>query len=143
MKNYLRSLGIVSLFHLLSASLGTALAVREDLPAEFGGFLRGHNVFKDFIFGSGTALSPPLFMLVLQVVFLILLTRREALRRIGLIGLIVLGGLYFLGQLGEPVLWRLFTPGGFDWLRAILVAANLLLPLLMVYFGLRASRQTP
>jgi hypothetical protein len=86
MKKSLRTLAIVSLFHLLSAGLGMALAVREDLPAEFGGFLRGHNVLKDFSLGSGTALSPPLF---------------------------------------------------------ILVAANLLLPLLMVFFGLRASRQTP
>lgn len=132
---------LFSISYLISAGLGTALAVLQDLPAEFGGLLHGQNVLGDFFTGLGTALSPPLIMLILQVFFMIFLSRYGALRRVGAGGLLVLGVLYFFGQLGEPLTWRQFTLGGFLLAQGLLIAANLVLPVLMAYFGLRVLRR--
>ena len=141
MKTYVKRLLFVSILYLISAGIGTALAVQDNLPAEFGGFLHGKDVLSDFILGTGTALSPPLIMLIVQILFMVFLTRNGALGRLGAGGLMVLAVLYTFGQLGEPILWRMFGPGGFHPLLALVIAANILLPVGMLFTGLRAWRR--
>ncbi len=131
----------ISIFYLISSAIGTALAVQENLPSEFGGLLQGKNVLNDFISGLGTAFSPPLIVLAVQVLFMVLITRQDALKRIGAGGLMVLGALYFFGQLGEPALWRNLTPGGFHLEQALVIAANLILPILMFFAGVLVLRR--
>ncbi len=132
---------MVSLCYLVSAGLGTLLAIREDLPAEFGGFLHGKDVRMDFVAGAGTALSPPLILLVVLVMFIVFLFIGNRLGKVGAAGLAVLGGCFLFGQLGEPVLWQQFTPSGFHLERLIIAAANLFFPLQMLFFGLWAWRR--
>jgi len=48
-----------SVGYLLSVSLGTVLAVRQGLPADFVGFgLHSQGIVRDFVTSNGTALSP-------------------------------------------------------------------------------------
>ncbi len=131
----------ISICYLLIAQIGSALAVIENLPAEFGGLLHGKVVLNDFVSGLGTAISPPLIMLVIQVLFMILLLRQDSLKRIGAGGLMVLGALYFVGQAGEPSLWRNLAPGGFHLEQVLVIAANLILPALMFWWGLSVLRR--
>ncbi len=132
---------IISCLYLLCAGIGTALAVVEHLPAECGGILQGDDIVNDFVSGVGTALSPPLILLVIQVLFMILLFRNDPLKRVGASGQMVLGVLYFFGQVGEPILWRNLTPSGFHPEQALIIAANLLLPLMLFFAGARVLRR--
>src|SRR6266700_1230053 len=56
---------------LISASVGTLLAVRAHLPANFAGLLHGYNVVDDFLTWRGTALSAPFSLLFIQLVLTI------------------------------------------------------------------------
>lgn len=141
MSRSVKRLVILSLLYLLSAAIGVTLSVQENLPAEFGGFLHGKDILSDFIAGPGTALTPPLVLLGIQIALTALLHRKESLQRIGAGGLMVLGLLYFFGQLGEPITWRNLTFAGFHLEQALVIAANLLLPLLMSLSGLILLRR--
>jgi hypothetical protein len=141
----LRGLVFSSVFYLISASAGTALAIREYLPARFGGILSGNDVVRDFL-SVGTALSPPLVLLVSQIVLTVCVLRRGAVGMVGVIGLTVLGACYTIGQFGEPILVQSFTPATFDTVRAVVLAANILFSLMMLVFGaleLRIRRRKP
>ena len=63
---------------------------------------------------------------------------------VGVIGLTLLGAVTALGQLGEPILVRAFSPATFDGALVSLVAVNIASSLLMVVFGIlewRSRRQ--
>ncbi len=131
----LRRLILASILYLVSAGAGTAMAIRQDLPADFAGIVRGENVTRDFLTWKGTALSPPLVMLLAQVLLTVYAVRGERMKTSGVAGLAVLGVLYTLGMLGERILLRVFKPATFDPVRAIVVAANVVLPSLMATFA--------
>lgn len=127
---------IASILILFSASVGTTLAIRDHLPARFGNILQGNDVVQDFITFNGTALSAPLFLLLCQIVFTVLVFRSGKIGMAGVIGLTVLGVCYTLGQLGEPIFVRTFTMATFDATFAAILIANIVFPLMMVIFGL-------
>ena len=128
---------LASVCCLLSASVGTWLAIRRHLPAQFGGLMHGKNVVKDF-FWRGTALSAPFPLLLGQLVLTGCVVRGGRIGRAGVRGLTVLGGCYTVGQLGEPIVGRAFKVGTFEQAPALLVVTNLLCSLVMTVFGIRA-----
>ena len=126
-----RQLVLTSMLYLSSAGAGGAIAIKQDLPADFAGIVRGDDVTRDFLTWKGTALSPPLAMLLVQGMLTVIAARRGRMGTLGLVGLAVLGASYTIGMLGERILLRVFKPAIFDPVRAIVVAANLVLPSLM------------
>src|ERR1700730_2915121 len=68
------SLIITSILYLFIATIGTLIAVRENLPSvTFITFLTtGKPALDDFLTGNGTALSPPLYLCIVLVLLLIL-----------------------------------------------------------------------
>src|SRR5882757_2148455 len=67
-----RRLVLASIAYLVWASIATVMAIAGDRPAEFSGMTSGLPAWQDFIFGFGTALSPTLWWLVIQLVFTVL-----------------------------------------------------------------------
>jgi hypothetical protein len=53
-----------SILDLFWASIATVVAIVLNLPAQFGGFTTVLPVVRDFIYGMGTALGPPLVWMV-------------------------------------------------------------------------------
>ena len=129
---------LASVCCLLSASMGTWLAIRRHLPAQFGGLIHGEDVVKDFFWGGGTALSPPFPYLLGQLVLTGCVVRGGRIGKAGVRGLTVLGGCSALGQLGEPTVRRVFKAGGFEPVPALLVVTNTLCSLVMMVFGIQA-----
>jgi hypothetical protein len=123
-----------SVLYLASATASTILAIKDHLPAQFGGILRGDNVAIDFLTWMGTAISPPMVMLLAQIVFTICALQAGRAGAVGIAGLTVLGGMYTMGQLGEPILGRAFAGSTSGWVVVILVA-NIVCSLLMLIFG--------
>jgi hypothetical protein len=139
MTNSLRLLIVWSLCYLAGSVAGAILSISQHLPARFGGILSGNDVAMDFLTFNGTALSPALFMLLAQVAFMVLALGSGRGRRVGIIGLTVLGALYVLGQLGEPIAVEAFR--SFNLAQAIILIANLLFAALMAVFGAIAWRE--
>ena|SRR5690348_17273763 len=128
---------LASSLYLILAGAGTWVAVRENLAAGFLGVLNGQDPLLDFPF-IGTGLSAPLILLVIQV-FLMAGLARGVRRETCALGLVILGGMYIVGQLGEPILWQAFVPA----LRpeiALIGIANVLCPLAMVMLGLKTRQ---
>ena len=141
MNTYQRNLVIVSGLYLVSSGLGVWLSIRYNLTANLGGFLHGQDVVRDFLTGNGTALSAPLEFLLLQVVFTFLILRGGWGRYMGVNGLLLLGAVYTLAQLGEPITLRMLHPATFDPAQALVLAANVILSALMVLFGILSRLQ--
>jgi hypothetical protein len=133
-KNARERLLLASGLYIIFALIGTWLAVQERLPAEFMGILKSQDPARDFPL-LGTALSAPLLLLIVQLALMIALVHRIKEWECTL-GLILLAGIYILGQLGEPVLWEAFAPVVRPQI-AVLLIANLLCPLGMIVFGLQ------
>ncbi len=138
MDSGLRLLVSSSLLYLISGIAGTMLSIRDHLPAQFGGIISGDNVFLDFLTWMGTALSPPLALLLAQVVLTVFVFRPGRVK-VGIVGLTILGAMYTLGQLGEPILGQALSRATFGWVPVILVA-NILFSVLMLVFGAMAWR---
>ena len=84
-------LPLVSALWLLNSAIGAAIAIREDLPAEFAGMTRWHDPSADFFRGTGTALSPGLPMMAALAIFTILSTRGGKAGTVGVAGMTALG----------------------------------------------------
>jgi hypothetical protein len=125
----------VSALYLVAASIGAAMALREDLPGEFAGRTSGHNASADFF--RGTALSPGLAMLLAQSILTVLSTRAGKVGTAGVAGLTVLGAGVTAGMLGEPLTYRVLSPKGFDPPKAALVSALIVVPSLMTVLGVK------
>lgn len=144
MSKTLKGLVLFSACNLVSASIGAILSIVLSLPARFGGLLSGNNVLQDFLLLNGTALSPDLWLLLGQFVLTGCALKRGRVGMVGVIGLTLLGTVTTLGQLGEPITVRAFSPATFDSTQASLVVVNIASSLLMVVFGLlewRSRRQ--
>ena len=82
--------------------LGMLIGWLEALPASNGSQGSVNNVGYQAITGNGTALSPPLFLLVIVIVAGIAATRSGWFRRIGAFGVWFYAGFYAsAGELGE------------------------------------------
>ncbi|MDP8970836.1 MAG: hypothetical protein M3N52_10165 [Actinomycetota bacterium] len=129
----------MTVLYLLNALMGTALAIRDDLPGRPAGVRTGLAPSRDFVFGLGTALSPPLVLCLWQAVCAVLSGSSgragEVTRRM----LPWNGAGFTLGMLAEPILLQtLRRPTGHP-VRAATIAANVALPLLITRRGLRLA----
>ena len=146
MASPLRRLILASVLCLANLGIGAAIALREELPAEFEGKRSGKSARDDFLTGSGTALSPPLVMFIVQALWIGLAPRPGRLGTLGVAGLTLNGCLFTVGMLGEPIPLKVLTPRTFDPPKATLAAGNIVLSLLMILSGVtelarrRASR---
>ena len=138
--NALKWLILVSLVNLVSNVLGAIIAMQNNLAADFGGFLSGQDVLRDFLGVKGTALSAPLSFLVIQLVLIILASQPGRSGKIGVGGLLFVGLFYTLAQLGEPIVLQLWSPGGFDPVQAVILFLNVASAIAMFVFGIRAWR---
>jgi hypothetical protein len=120
---------------------GAHLAIRDSLPEAPFGMHSKRSVREEFFFGTGTALSPSLPMLVAQAAVTALATgpRRTARRASG--ALAIAGALYAIGQLAEPVVYSEFhRPRVSHTSRLAVIAGNVVLPSLMTIAGIGARR---
>jgi hypothetical protein len=140
MTQSLKWLVAASVVNLISNSLGTLVAFQYHLTAGFGGLLHGEDMVRDFVTFNGTALSAPLPFLLIQLVLTGLALRPARVGDIGVMGLIVVGALYTLAQLGEPIVLRMISPGGFDLLQAIILMVNEASSLAMLIVGIQIWR---
>jgi len=140
MTNSLKWLVLASLANLVGNSLGTMLALQYDLTGDFGGLLNGQDVLRDFLTFKGTALSAPLPFLLIQLGLTILALQPGRSGRIGVGGLTFVGAFYTVAQLGEPIVFRVWSPGGFDPAQAVVLFVNVASAIAMFVLGIRAWR---
>ena len=133
----LRLLTASTILYMLIALLAGLAAIAWDLPAEFGGSRTGLTVTRDFLYGMGTAISPPLYTVLIQLALLVLTRRMDRWGIVGVLGLTLIGLMTFIGALGEPINKRIFSPAAFDPLKALLMAAQILLSLAILICGLK------
>jgi hypothetical protein len=126
-----------SMLYMAIALIGAVVAITENRPANAGGFSTGLPVVPDFLYGNGTAMSPPLYMLVAQAIFTVLAPRRDRWGTFGVGGLTIAGLLFAIGALVEPILFEIFSPATFDFFKATIEAGLIILPLMMMVFGIR------
>jgi len=136
MTNSLKWLVLASLTNLVGNSVGTRLALQHNLTGDFGGWLNGQDVLRDFLTTNGTALSAPLPFLLIQLGLTIL----GGSGRIGVGGLTFVGAFYTIAQLGEPIVLRVWSPSGFDPAQASVLFVNVASAIAMFVFGIRAWR---
>jgi len=140
MTNSLKWLVLASLTNLVGNVLGTMLALQYNLTGDFGGWLNGQDVLRDFLTFKGTALSAPLPFLLIQLVLTGLALRPARVGAIGVIGLTFVGAFYTIAQLGEPIVLRVWSPGGFDPAQAVVLFVNVASAIAMLVLGIRAWR---
>ena len=131
------SLIITSILYLFTAIIGTLIAVRENLPSRtfIPAFITGKPALEDFLTGSGTALSPPLYFCLVAILLLILACMSNRLAIVGIAGLTFLGAIFLFGIFAERLTYRVLNPATFDFSLAPAELLAIVLPLLMVVFG--------
>jgi hypothetical protein len=127
--------------------VGTVVSIVAGWPAQFGGPGNPNNVAGEFL-SRGTVLSPPLFLMVALIVFILLVPNRRWWGMLGVVGLCLLAVVTLIGSLGEA-----FAPTTPDVPRAVLVASGVLGVVLgpaLLLFGIteligraRTRRQPP
>jgi hypothetical protein len=132
-----------SILYLIWASIGAAVAIVLTLPARFGGSTSGLPVVQDFIYGTGTSLSPPLLGWMVPQALLTWLAWNQMNRRStwGVIGLTLFGAATFIGALGEPITYELLNPSTFNPLLVVIQTGMIIIPLVMMVFGIQEWRR--
>jgi hypothetical protein len=132
-----------SILYLIWASIGAVVAIVLNRPAQFGGSTSGLPVVQDFIYGTGTALSPPLLWWMVPQALLTWLAWNQMNRRSiwGVIGLTIFGAFVFTGALGEPITYELLNPITFNPLVAFIQAGMIIIPFVMMMFGIQEWRR--
>ena len=131
------SLIIASILYLFIAVVGTLIATRENLPSQtfIPAFITGKPALEDFLTGNGTALSPPLYLCLIEVLLLVVACLPNRLALVGIVGLTILGTIFLFGILIERLTYRVLNPATFDFSIASIELLAIILPLLMVVFG--------
>ena len=132
----LKRLIVSTICYMVIALIGGVVAIRENLPAGIGGYHSEQTVTQGFIYGIGTALSPPLYTLIVQIALLLLTSRKDRWGTVGVFGLTLIGLMTCVGALGEPINQQIFNPATFDPLKALIMAGMILIPFAIVVFGL-------
>jgi hypothetical protein len=132
----LRALSFCVVVYIALALIAAGIAIRENLPAEFGGSSTGLTVTQDFLYGMGTAISPPFYTLLIQLAMLLLAARKDRWGTVGVLGLTIVGLLTCTGALSEPINLRIFNPATFDLLKAGIMAGLILLSIAIMIFGM-------
>lgn len=142
MNTSLKWLVLASITNLVGNSLGTIVALQQNLAAELGSVPNRQSVLQDFLGLKGTALSAPFSFLLIQFVLTILTMRKGFPGKIGIGGLTFVGLFYTLAQAAEPIVLRQFRPGGFDLTQSIILLANIGSAVAMLVLGIKAWRTT-
>jgi len=117
---------------------GTIVSIAAGWAAQFGGPGNPNNVAGEFL-SRGTALSPPLSVMVALAVFILLASSRRWWGTLGVVGLCLLAVLTFVGAMGEA-----FAPATPDVPRAVLVLSGVLGVVLcppLLFFGIAELRE--
>jgi uncharacterized membrane protein YeaQ/YmgE (transglycosylase-associated protein family) len=132
-----------SILYLIWASIGAVVAIVSNRPAQFGGSTSGLPVIQDFLYGTGTALSPPLLWWMVPQALLTWLAWNQRNRRStwGVIGLMLFGAATFIGALGEPITYELLNPVTSNPLLAVIQAGMIIIPLVMMVFAIQEWRR--
>jgi len=142
----LKRLATSSVLYMIFALLGAGVAIRENRPSDPGGWSTGFSTLQDFVYGNGTAMSPRLYMIIAVALFTWLAFRQDRWGNVGVGGLILCGLLFSVGALVEPILFEIFNPVTFDFLKAAVETGLIVVPLVMLVFGVRewtSRRRTP
>jgi len=131
----LKRLTISVILYMVIALIAGMVAIAQNLPAEFAGSSTGLTAMQDFMYGMGTALSPPLYLLPIQIALLWLAHKRDQWGKIGVAGLTLIGLMTCIGALGEPINRRIFNPATFDPIKSLIMLAMILIPAAIVVFG--------
>jgi len=132
----------VAVLYLVTAGIGTWLAVQEDLAGRPFGWNPGLAPLPSFVFGLGTALSAPLLLLVaLMAAVVTLHVGSDGVRRAGAGVTALLGGGFLIGMLAEPITWELLRSGPMLSPVAAIVVANIALPMVLVIMAVKARSQ--
>ena len=140
MQASVKSLVLASLVNLAGNSLGTLVALQQNLAARLGSVPNSQSVLEDFLGLKGTALSAPFSFLLIQLAMTLLATRPGRAGRVGIAVLTFIGLFYTLAQAGEPILREQFRPGGFDPVQFIILGVNIASAVSMLFFGIKAWR---
>jgi len=130
-----RRLVNVSLAYLAWASVAAAVAIARDLPAGFAGAKSGLSAARDFAFGMGTALSPPLWWMAAQLVCVLLVARRGGRSRALTVASIAFGVSELVGAAGEPITLQLLRRPMADAAITVLQSGMIVLPLAIIITG--------
>jgi len=88
---------------LVFSAIGWVISVVFEMPGEFGDLGDPDNVLAESV-TRGTLLAAPLTTLIGLVVLSLLIWRGNRwLRSVGLLGMMILGVLFVVGNLGEPL----------------------------------------
>jgi hypothetical protein len=139
----LKRLVTSSLLYIVIALIAASIAINENLPAQpMGeGSGSGKPVLQDFLYGSGTAMSPGLPWLTAQALFTVLVFRKSWWGMFGVVGLIIFGLLSGVFSLTEPIVREIYGPAVFDPLKALIEAGIIILPFVMMVFGISEWRR--
>lgn len=135
-------LTISSVFYMIFAFIGAGVAIAENRPSDPGGWSTGLPALQDFLYGNGTAMSPPLYMIVVVLIFTLLASRNDRWRKVGIGGLTICGLLFSIGMLVEPIVPEIFSPATFELTKAIIVTGLVILPLSMMVLGIYEWRES-
>ncbi len=129
-----------SLLYLLHAGVGAGVAIRHDLKAAFPGFYTGRPARRDFVAGPGTALSPPMVLMIWHLLAVLAAERPGRIGQWGRRMITLDGAMFAVGMLGEPITYHVLNSRRFDPPKALLVAGNIVYPLLMLMHGIHLWR---
>jgi hypothetical protein len=130
----------LSTLYIVWASVGGIVAIVQDRPAGFAGQESGLAVWKDFVFGMGTALSPTAWWIALQSLLTWWTRRSDGLRTVAIYGLTLFGFGEFIGALGEPITYAIFRPETFNPFLAVVQGGMIVLPAAIMWLGAVARR---
>ena len=126
---------VTSILSLVNAGIGTAIAVKENLPSVTPVVTTGKPALEDFLTGNGTALSPPLYLCIATLLLIVLAFQPKWPGMVGVVGLTILGVIFLLGEFIETNTYRVLNPVTFNLPVALVVLTEIILALLMIAFG--------
>ena len=132
----LQLLTACTFIYMAAALIAGWVAISQNLPAGLGGYRSELTVTQEFLYGMGTAISPPIYTILIQAILLVLAYRKDRWGTVGVLGLALFGLINFIGAISEPINRRIFNPATFDPLKAVLMGMLILLPLAILVFGI-------
>ena len=134
-------LGRAAILYIAWSLMAATVAIARDLPAEFAGFTSQLSVTEEFVYGMGTALSPPLYWLAVLAILVALLGRADVWGKVAAGGLALSGLVTAIGAAGEPITLRALAPATFDPMLVAIQAGMILIPVAMAVLGWRELRR--
>ena len=141
----LTRLGVAVAVTVTLQAVGAMLAIQQRMAYGFGGQGDPNRVAYDFVFGSGTAESPPVVFLALIVLAGLLSAVRGRVSVIGCVAIAALSVVETIGLFGEPHTRQAFTPGSLEpgWAAyQLLYVASVVAMFVFAVQQLAAGRRT-